>query len=290
MIVYHYCSLESLNSILKNRSLRLTNILKSNDSMEISWICRYYDAEFKRAYENASDLFRSKISSERLMGYVKLFTDEFFNENHADFRYYVTCFSYQNDLLSQWRGYADDGRGAAIGFDLDVLKEVVTVSPEISKPSIVSLHKISYSETEQREVVHQIVHELVDEIEKILQKEEQCRESIEEKQDYEIVYMKNPFFREESEIRLCEFSPKQFLMGREVELSLGARLYNYSYYVKESQLISYVDFDFSDCLDQLIKELVIGPKCLMSERDMEYYLTTLGLSNCRVKKSQGTYR
>lgn len=77
MIVYHYCSLESLNSILKNRSLRLTNILKSNDSMEISWICRYYDAEFKRAYENASDLFRSKISSERLMGYVKLFTDEF---------------------------------------------------------------------------------------------------------------------------------------------------------------------------------------------------------------------
>ena len=92
MIVYHYCSLESLNSILKNRSLRLTNILKSNDSMEISWICRYYDAEFKRAYENASDLFRSKISSERLMGYVKLFTDEFFNENHADFRYYVTCF------------------------------------------------------------------------------------------------------------------------------------------------------------------------------------------------------
>lgn len=253
MIVYHYCSLESLNSILKNRSLRLTNILKSNDSMEISWICRYYDAEFKRAYENASDLFRSKISSERLMGYVKLFTDEFFNENHADFRYYVTCFSYQNDLLSQWRGYADDGRGAAIGFDLDVLKEVVTVSPEISKPSIVSLHKISYSETEQREVVHQIVQELVDEIEKILQKEEQCRESIEEKQDYEIevldkvmncfekkflklfqesVYMKNPFFREESEIRLCEFSPKQFLMGREVELSLGARLYNYSYYVK----------------------------------------------------------
>ena len=106
----------------------------------------------------------------------------------------------------------------------------------------------------------------------------------------ESVYMKNPFFREESEIRLCEFSPKQFLMGREVELSLGARLYNYSYYVKESQLISYVDFDFSDCLDRLIKELVIGPKCLMSERDMEYYLTTLGLSNCRVKKSQGTYR
>ena len=187
MIVYHYCSLESLNSILKNRSLRLTNILKSNDSMEISWICRYYDAEFKRAYENASDLFRSKISSERLMGYVKLFTDEFFNENHADFRYYVTCFSYQNDLLSQWRGYADDGRGAAIGFDLDVLKQIVQVSPEKSQSSVVSLHKISYSESEQKETVHQIVCELVSEIEKMLQEEKELTGNFENKtREYEM--------------------------------------------------------------------------------------------------------
>ena len=311
MIVYHYCSLDSFNSILKHRSLRLTNILKSNDSMEISWICRYYEAEFKKAYKNTSDLFKACISPERFRGYVKLFADEFFDENYADFRYYVTCFSYQNDLLSQWRGYADDGRGTAIGFDLDVLKEIATVSPEISKPSIVSLHKISYSEAEQREVVHQVVNELVTEIEEVLQRGKKNREGSEKVQDYKLelietvmgcfekkflklfqesVYMKNPFFREESEIRLCEFSPKQFLMGREVKLSLGARLHNYSYYVRENQLISYVDFDFSDCFEQLIKEVVIGPKCQMSERDMEYYLTTLGLPRCQVNKSQGTYR
>lgn len=257
MIVYHYCSLESLNSILNHRSLRLTNILKSNDSMEISWICRYYDGEFENAYKNASDLLKEKISLERFKGYMRLFTDEFFNENNADFRYYVTCFSYQDDLLSQWRGYADDGRGAAIGFDLDVLKQIVQVSPEKSQSSVVSLHKISYSESEQKETVHQIVCELVSEIEKMLQEEKELTGNFENKtREYEMelldkimnsfkktflklfqvsVYMKNPFFREESEIRLCEFSSKQLLMGREVELSLGARLHNYSYYVKENQ-------------------------------------------------------
>ena len=257
MIVYHYCSLESLNSILNHRSLRLTNILKSNDSMEISWICRYYDGEFENAYKNASDLLKEKISLERFKGYMRLFTDEFFNENNADFRYYVTCFSYQDDLLSQWRGYADDGRGAAIGFDLDVLKQIVQVSPEKSQSSVVSLHKISYSESEQKETVHQIVCELVSEIEKMLQEEKELSGNFENKtKEYEMelldkimnsfkktflklfqvsVYMKNPFFREESEIRLCEFSSKQLLMGREVELSLGARLHNYSYYVKENQ-------------------------------------------------------
>ena len=312
MIVYHYCSLESLNSILNHKSLRLTNILKSNDSMEISWICRYYDAEFESAYKNASDLLKANISLERFKGYMNLFTDEFFNENNADFRYYVTCFSYQDDLLSQWRGYADDGRGAAIGFDLDILKQIVQVSPEKSQSSIVSLHKISYSESEQREIVHQIVCELVSEIEKMLQEERKLSEDFEIKtKEYEIelldkimgcfektfmklfqvsVYMKNPFFREESEIRLCEFSAKQLMMGREVELSLGARLHNYSYYVKENQLVSYVDFDFSKCFNQLIRKLVIGPKCLTSERDMKYYLSTLGLVDCEVNKSQGTYR
>ena len=37
MIVYHYCSLDSFNSILKHRSLRLTNILKFHgDQLDLS--------------------------------------------------------------------------------------------------------------------------------------------------------------------------------------------------------------------------------------------------------------
>jgi hypothetical protein len=30
---------------------------------------------------------------------------------------YVSCFSQERDLLSQWRACADDGLGCAIGFD-----------------------------------------------------------------------------------------------------------------------------------------------------------------------------
>jgi len=30
---------------------------------------------------------------------------------------YIACFSEKGDLLSQWRAYADDGEGVAIGFD-----------------------------------------------------------------------------------------------------------------------------------------------------------------------------
>lgn len=312
MLVYHYCSLESLNSILKHRALRLTNILKSNDSMEIQWICRYFDQAFHDAYDQASDLVKKYLSAERYQGFVQFYTDEYFNENHANYRYYVTCFSYQDDLLSQWRGYADDGQGMAIGFDLDVLKQITGISPEISKPSLVSLHEISYSEKNQRELVQQLVQQLLINIDAMLQREvpqiletyhsaSECEFQIIDKimkcfEDSFLklfqtsVYMKNPFFSEESEIRLCEFSPKQYLMGREVPLSLGARLYNYSYYVRENQFVSYVDFDFSACMNKLIRKFVIGPKCLTSARDVEYYLETFGLLNCQVCNSKGTYR
>lgn len=41
MIVYHYCTLDSFMSIISNKSIWLSDITKSNDSMEIKWITRY---------------------------------------------------------------------------------------------------------------------------------------------------------------------------------------------------------------------------------------------------------
>ena len=38
------------------------------------------------------------------------------------------CFSESKDKLSQWRGYAQDGKGIAIGFNKDVLEELNQIS------------------------------------------------------------------------------------------------------------------------------------------------------------------
>lgn len=35
---------------------------------------------------------------------------------------YTTCFSENGDLLSQWRGYANDAKGISIGFNKDILQ------------------------------------------------------------------------------------------------------------------------------------------------------------------------
>ena len=53
---------------------------------------------------------------------VSYVTDELIEAQDA-FIYWAFCLSEEGDLLSQWRGYGDDGRGFSIGFDEIILKE-----------------------------------------------------------------------------------------------------------------------------------------------------------------------
>lgn len=41
---------------------------------------------------------------------------------------FVICLSEEGDLLSQWRGYADDGRGMCLGFNVHELLEFTDAS------------------------------------------------------------------------------------------------------------------------------------------------------------------
>lgn len=36
---------------------------------------------------------------------------------------YIFCLSKDKDVLSQWRSYANDGKGVAIGFDVDFIEK-----------------------------------------------------------------------------------------------------------------------------------------------------------------------
>ena len=41
---------------------------------------------------------------------------------------FCVCFSESRDQLSQWRGYAQDGNGMAIGFDKGILEKLNQIS------------------------------------------------------------------------------------------------------------------------------------------------------------------
>ena len=99
--VYHYCSVDTFVNILKTNSIWLTHAREMNDSFEDI----YFEAPLKKALQAFED--KTEIEQKLLQKIVSAYSDR------VDFPY-VACFSRENDVLSQWRAYADDGRGVAI--------------------------------------------------------------------------------------------------------------------------------------------------------------------------------
>lgn len=108
-IVYHYCSLDSFFAIINHSTIRLSNIAKSNDREEV----RHCFDIFEKTLRD------SCLEFSKYYGCRKFFDNIDYNDlvsravTNDSLIYYVSCFSAESDLLSQWRGYADDGRGVA---------------------------------------------------------------------------------------------------------------------------------------------------------------------------------
>jgi len=50
--------------------------------------------------------------------------DEFFSSLQLYLHPFIACLTLEGDQLSQWRSYADDGRGFAIGFRASALEKM----------------------------------------------------------------------------------------------------------------------------------------------------------------------
>jgi hypothetical protein len=49
--LYHYCNLDTFQSIIKNKCLRLSDLRKSNDLMERKWIFKVLEDSLIKTFE-----------------------------------------------------------------------------------------------------------------------------------------------------------------------------------------------------------------------------------------------
>jgi hypothetical protein len=111
-IIYHYCSMESFVKIIENKELWLSSSTKMDDLAECQWllslVARY-------AQENLSSSPEDIQFANSMLNVITL------NSPPS----YMVCFSQDMDRLSQWRGYADEGKGVAIGFKLSSFEKIL---------------------------------------------------------------------------------------------------------------------------------------------------------------------
>lgn len=141
-LLYHYTNQAGLIGILRYKNLWATRIHYLNDADEFWHTMKTAHHAIRVRIDNETDSLK-KLQLEDLLGDFDLI---------AGVETCVTSFSEDGDSLSQWRGYAKDEPGFALGFDADALKR-------IAKGLNTRFEQCIYKSAEQAQKVEEIITE-----------------------------------------------------------------------------------------------------------------------------------
>ncbi|MEO9169219.1 MAG: DUF2971 domain-containing protein [Aestuariivirga sp.] len=114
-LLYHYTDYAGLTGIIKSGKLRFSDIFRLNDPSELSHGLRI-----------AIDILKSRTNYERpeIATFASQF-ERFYLDGGIEkiAHFFIACFSCDGDDLGQWRAYADNGQGFALGFDTGSLED-----------------------------------------------------------------------------------------------------------------------------------------------------------------------
>lgn len=248
--VYHYCSIDSFLSIIQNSKIWLSDVRKLNDRSECSWIRDKVNSKIQRYL---AELDATALDAWN-MGYKMGADDE-----SDQLTVYTTSFSECYDSLSQWRSYAQDGQGLAIGFSKTHLKVLGN-----KYPNRIIFNKVIYDEEKQAEFVDTIVKENIDK----LQYKAVAHCGLELSTNYLIKFplYKNPSFHEENEWRII--FPSGTGNKGETNIQGFKFLNNTKFRSTNGMIVPYLEMDFSNIKHDIIREIYIGPKSNVSRSDI----------------------
>ena len=272
-VLYHYCSVDAFVKIISYKQLWSTNIFFMNDSKEHFWLRdkarNYIDGQIQEHPGECGYKYLDTILKQEWMQEI-----------------YAVCFSEHGDLLSQWRSYADDGRGVAIGFSTGHLQRMcIGLNGHLCN--------IIYDDNTHRTLL-QAAFDLPD-LQGEVQTVEQGTTAILGRLSEAASRCKNPAFAEESEWRMiCEPT----LMPSRGNETVWTKALVPSFRSRNGTVVPYMEIPLIDGQDYVkrgmepIKEVYFGPRTSTS---LQEYATKLMLDQAdfrrvRLRNSSATYR
>lgn len=135
-LLAHYTSVETLEKILSNEELWLSNPLFMNDLDEMR-----FGLTRGKAFFDQTDLEKEcgldSAAADQLRSHFNNYYEEY-ESTHA-LNVYILCLSNHvpentDGILSMWRAYGNNGSGAAVVFDTNALGPIIMDSPLILTP------------------------------------------------------------------------------------------------------------------------------------------------------------
>jgi hypothetical protein len=211
-LVYHYTDAHGLLGMLEHHAIRATHARYLNDPKELDYL-----------HDVASRVVTS-IRDQVSHGETRDLAVEIAENASSRDDVYVACFSAEPDLLSQWRAYASDGQGYALGFKASsVLQAEANDEEEGGREA--QLLRVVYEPSEQDALLGHIVSPALELFDEIVGQSREEAERIREPLKIAVwksftqlfAVMKHPGFREEQEWRAVlsdYFNPFAEHLGR----------------------------------------------------------------------------
>ena len=321
-VLYHYASMEKAASILKYKNIRLSDITKSNDVNEMSIffpglfdeMLNIYDKYGELSYEFTYKKKYGRMAFSLLVNDLKTRIENEFKDGSIST--FAICLSEERDLLSQWRGYANDGKGLCLGFSVDELLNFAGFSASTG----FSLEQVEYLSKEKiGQWIRSVADNLFGLVDFILctiaegrlfyTSSSEFDEALFDTLYYNIlsiieesIKIKADGFKEEKEWR---FFIKNSLNKEQNEEKLynsigmlyeGARIItsryvakNIDFHIKDADIVPFVNLGFELFSNNLICEVICGPNNTIREKDLEIFLRKHGYNKCQYSKSNITY-
>lgn len=276
-LIYHYTSIETLFNIIRNKSFWLTDLRSSMDKNDM-------------------------LYGENL---VKEYGKKFYNKEYSDFafafnQYALSCTT-EKDSFFHFQCYANNCKGVAIGINPLFMEEGLN-----NKKFVETLHyhlnfqKVIYNPEQQKNILEQQFFNST----KIQKNTSEDLDYLNEEKfsdafTYCCSYFKKPEFTLENEIRfvyrqdyggkktICnyvngdkEYNLNDFMiiLGLDISSQIGTQQ-NYKFSVFNGNVRKYYNFCFETFgINNVIKSIIIGPKCEQNINDLNEFLHSNNLS------------
>lgn len=315
MILYHYCGVETFLNIIRFHTLRLSDLCKSTDSLELKSLMEAVEKEVAEQYRTNNDFLESVI-------YGMNMDDAFFfilkmvmtkMKKNSDQMLFGVCFSEEGDLLDQWRKYTDKGTGLAIGFDAGWFQELcknddfrfskVTYGYKKENEDIVKKYAISIYNEMLTAIVEGRTKNIVEGLygaSFIMELDRKCIYQ-------DSVFIKKEEYRNEKEWRFILNDEGTYKSRDDWDVYYNWKRSDFNksndrlqklipngmeFLARNGKIIPYLDLKFDLDEDNLpIKKIVIGPNCKVEELDIYHLLEFFGFDGDEIEiiKSKSSY-
>lgn len=274
-VLYHYCSMDAFEAIVRSGKFRFSDINMMNDFAEMRWGYQIFE-------EAASTVLRDRENDPELPD--RSFFDEidkFLSPANLFLHPLIGCFSKNPDVLSQWRGYAKDGTGVAIGFDATRLCQIAATflnceydfDDQVAqmRARLLAGYSLRDEFTPAQHAVHLFGY---------------------------LPALKNPAFREEAEVRAIHLLNVSITEDGIKLVDPGGEAFGHQidgdlvdFNVRDDAVVAYFDLPYFDQQPAgAIAEVVLGPKNPNAPTNIWALLTRHGHKGVRVRQSTATYR